>query len=230
MASDATGLLYAVHTFVQIIQLHSDFTTSSDFSVNRILIPPMKIIDWPDIPNRGVVWSYRNTARSTSSSMKLLVRLFSSLRINQLFLTIDTLNSDSADQLSTETIQSICSKVCSLDEISKRHCVDLIPVVTISHVNDRFCEIPFSLPHNSLDFTLTSQETSPLKPSRLCSISKLLDHLITTVLNSQLIGLTNAMMSSNKLSVLVIATSYWCAMSSPMTSQEPSRYKSHLLS
>jgi hypothetical protein len=105
MASDSTALLYAVHTFVQIIQLHSDFTTSEDYTVNKILIPPMKIIDWPDVPNRGVAWSYRNTARATSASMKSLVRLFSSLRINQLYLTIDTFNADSEHQLSTETVQ-----------------------------------------------------------------------------------------------------------------------------
>lgn len=73
--------------------------------MNKILIPAMQIIDWPDIPNRGVVWCYRNSARTVSSSMKSLVRLFSSLRINQLYLAIDAYNSESLNQLPPDSLQ-----------------------------------------------------------------------------------------------------------------------------
>lgn len=110
----------------------------------------MKIIDWPDVLNRGILWSYRKTARTTSSSMKSLIRLYSALRINQLFLLIDSKDSkdskdlnhskDSKDSINlsqSENSQFISSKVCSLDEISKRHFVELIPVVTISHLEEK---------------------------------------------------------------------------------------------
>ena len=104
----------------------------------------MKIIDWPDVLNRGIMWSYRRTARTTSSSMKSLIRLYSALRINQLFLFIDSQDSTSSTHTAhslhssqVENIQLISSKVCSLDEISKRHFVELLPVITISHLEER---------------------------------------------------------------------------------------------
>ncbi len=103
LASDSTALLYAVHTFVQIIQLHSDFVSSAETGVNTVIIPPMQIIDWPDIANRGVMWSYRNTARTASSAMKSLIRLLSTLRMNQLYLNIDSQDVESA--LSPDRLQ-----------------------------------------------------------------------------------------------------------------------------
>lgn len=93
-ASDPTGIMYAVHTFVQILQLHADFvnsgtSASTPKNMKSIRIPPMTVLDWPDIPNRGVMWSYRCTTRTSSSGMKSLVRLLSVLRVNQLFLSVD---------------------------------------------------------------------------------------------------------------------------------------------
>lgn len=117
-ASDGPGLMYAIHAFIQILTLHSDVVTIS--SQNTVLeIPSMLILDWPDIPNRGVVWSYRSTVRMQSGAMKRLVRLFSAIRTNQLFLGVDLeedgVENDTADknkQVPIATCIACVLKIC----------------------------------------------------------------------------------------------------------------------
>jgi Ankyrin repeats (3 copies)/Ankyrin repeat len=87
-ASDATGLLYAVYTFVQLLQLHSEIRVVEG-AETVVEIPSITISDWPDIPNRAVLWSYRISARTSASAMRETVELLSKLRLNMMFLVID---------------------------------------------------------------------------------------------------------------------------------------------
>lgn len=124
------GLLYATNALVQLITLHSD--VSRHDGVTSISLPAVSIIDYPDVANRGVLWSYRKDARSSSSNMRQLVELLSKLRINQLFLVIDTDEGDNAD-FNT----AIAAKTYALDEVCSRHYVDLVPTVIITSANQR---------------------------------------------------------------------------------------------
>jgi N-acetyl-beta-hexosaminidase len=117
-ASDGAGLMYATYAFIQILTLHSDIVTTpgSTHHSSRLNgagaehagleIPSMIIVDWPDIPNRGVLWSYRSTVRMQSIAMKRVVRLLSSLRINQLYLGVDLEEDD--DHQNTEKNKQVC--------------------------------------------------------------------------------------------------------------------------
>ena len=98
-ASDTTGLLYATYAFIQILTLHAEVSRTSSLAARAngaaeatavgLEVPAMVIVDWPDIPDRAVLWSYRSTVRTQSGAMKRTVRLLSSLRINQLYLGVD---------------------------------------------------------------------------------------------------------------------------------------------
>ncbi len=92
-ASDITGLLYGIRTLIQIIHLRDYFMTKQGDSINNyqngIFLPSLTVIDWPDVHNRGVMWSYRNGVQSSSNDTKHLIKLFSELRLNQIYLNIE---------------------------------------------------------------------------------------------------------------------------------------------
>ena len=95
IASDTAGLLYGVYTFIQILQLHSEVITnvspSTNSSSTTVRIPVLTINDWPDVKNRSVLWSYRVNACTTFPRMKEQIILFSKVRINMIFLMVDTI-------------------------------------------------------------------------------------------------------------------------------------------
>ena len=103
-ASDITGLIYAIQSFVQLIHLHCEIRT--EHSVNSILIPTIFIQDWPDVQNRAVMWTYRDNARILIQNFKDKVELLSRLRINILYLVLHAANNDneamSLNELSEE--------------------------------------------------------------------------------------------------------------------------------
>lgn len=85
-AADSTSLLYAIQTFVQLIELQSIVSDKA----TTISIPSLEINDWSDNSNRGLLWNYRKNSRMVPSQMKETVALLSKLRINILYLIIDT--------------------------------------------------------------------------------------------------------------------------------------------
>ena len=129
-ASDQTGLLYGNYALVQLLTLHTDVVKNK--GVTTLSVPSVSIIDYPDVANRGVMWSYRKDARSSSSNMRSTIELLSKLRINQLYLVTDT-EDGNGGELST----SIASKMYALDEVCRRHHVDLVPTVIINHSSQR---------------------------------------------------------------------------------------------
>lgn len=197
-ASDSTGLLYAVYAFVQLLQLHSDVSVRD--GVTSLFVPSIILRDWPDVENRGVMWSYRKEAQVTAKGMKDTIEMLSRVRINILLLVVDpsdveeiphsadvlhvdentqlssssTSSSSSSSSTSLSTSSSISpssssssigddmtsthsnvnsqkittstssqsmsstqahTRIYALDEICRRHCVDLIPTVIITASN-----------------------------------------------------------------------------------------------
>jgi hypothetical protein len=90
-ASDNTGLLYGLYCFIQLLQLHSQVKIYGD-GVTAIELPPVTITDWPDLPQRAVLWSYRLGAQTGFGRMRDNVELFSRLRLNVLMLVVDTVS------------------------------------------------------------------------------------------------------------------------------------------
>ena len=90
-ASDNVGLLYGIYSFIQLVQLHSQIKVYGD-GVTAVEVPPVCLTDWPDMPQRAVMWSYRHGAQAAFAQMRENVELFSRLRLNVLLLVIDASN------------------------------------------------------------------------------------------------------------------------------------------
>ena len=87
-ASDNVGLLYGIYSLIQLVQLHSQIKVYGD-GVTAVEVPPVCLTDWPDMPQRAVMWSYRNGAQAAFAQMRENIELFSRLRLNVLLLVID---------------------------------------------------------------------------------------------------------------------------------------------
>lgn len=153
-ASDSTGLLYAVYSFVQLLQLHSDIVVKDE--VTYVNIPSITIRDWPDVDNRAVLWSYRTTARTSASGMKETIELLSRLRTNLIFLVVDPDDEEEDDsavqkketksvgsvntsdsKTSNTTADNSTTRIYAIDEICRRHCVDLIPTIILNSIDQK---------------------------------------------------------------------------------------------
>jgi hypothetical protein len=82
--------------------------------------------------------------------MRRCIELFSKLKINQLYLVIDTDEGENADFNSV-----IAAKMYALDEVCRRHYVELIPTFIISHHNQRISiDLLRNFSHKSLALLL----------------------------------------------------------------------------
>jgi hypothetical protein len=152
VASDYTGLLYGMYTLIQLIQLHSNIGLKA--GVTQIAIPAVQLSDFPQTPQRAVLWSFRQKARMQSHMMRESIELLSKLRINMLLLMVDPVMVEEApsplegqpqpqQQMQNE---STSTKVCAMDEDCRRRCVELVPTVVIRSVHERSVCIPLPLP------------------------------------------------------------------------------------
>ena len=89
LASDPQGGLYGLYALTQLFQLHSELHQRYDgvveFRTNRIAI-----VDWPDVMNRAIMWSFRKSAQTGFAVLRDMVDFISKLRINVLYLVIDS--------------------------------------------------------------------------------------------------------------------------------------------
>lgn len=95
-AGDATGLLYALYTFQQLLQLHSTVKTetvphqtTTSQPQQRLHIPVILIEDRPSLSTRSVLWSFRHDAQHTLAQMHSYVALCSKLRLSRLYCIVD---------------------------------------------------------------------------------------------------------------------------------------------
>jgi len=101
VAADSIGLRYAVHAFVQLMQLHSDLTVLES-GVTVMKLPCVSISDWPDFENRAVLWSHRSIALHSMPVMRDMLGLLSKLHLNTVMLSIDPRTVPDAEELCDE--------------------------------------------------------------------------------------------------------------------------------
>lgn len=158
IASDKTGLYYAIYTFNQLLQLHTDI--EMDKGITTIIIPSIRLIDWPDIQNRAILWTYTKLAKTNMAIMKDKIKFFSKIRINIIYLVIDPFiklnynnkphqlieesNSSLDDELFTdvcstndsmEEIDNSTSEIFLLDKFSQLHCIELVPYIILTSMH-----------------------------------------------------------------------------------------------
>ena len=88
VAADSVGLRYGVDAFVQLMQIHTDFTMLES-GITEMKMPSISISDWPDIEHRAVLWSHRSIATHTQAIMRDMISLLSQLHLNSILLAID---------------------------------------------------------------------------------------------------------------------------------------------
>jgi Ankyrin repeats (many copies) len=163
LASDPQGGLYGLYALTQLFQLHSELHQRYDgvveFKTNRIAI-----VDWPDVMNRAVMWSFRKSAQTGFAVLRDMVDFMSKLRINVLYLIIDSEDENVAEHQNDlfqekerggsaeggaaigvngkssdgqESNDALSSHITALDEVCDAACVELVPTVTITSVKQR---------------------------------------------------------------------------------------------
>jgi Ankyrin repeats (many copies) len=164
LASDRQGGLYGLYALGQLLQLHSEVTYSEEGDV-LLAIPAITLSDWPDVMNRAVMWSFRSRARGSFQVIRETFELLSRLRIDMVLLVIDTTSVEDAveqEQLENEMrSMQVGSKqqndsdkallktdnedsdkmtaiyITALDEICEGVCLELVPTMSITSVNQR---------------------------------------------------------------------------------------------
>ncbi len=149
--SDYAGLTHGVHTFLQLLQLHS-LISKDQADITYVKIPAINIIDYPKIPVRSFLWSYRRFIHFHDDVCKDFVQILSKLRVNRISLIIDPICSqdteskqsgDDQDQhqlLSSNgrnTENEATESIFILDELCDKYCVEIVPTILISSINDR---------------------------------------------------------------------------------------------
>lgn len=97
LASDPQGGLYGLYALTQLFQLHSELNQRLD-GVIEFKTARIAITDWPDVMNRAIMWSFRKSAQTTFAALRDIVDLISKIRINVLYLIIDTVDNEVAVQ------------------------------------------------------------------------------------------------------------------------------------
>ena len=78
-----TGAFRGAQTLMQIC-LHDDLANRTERRGGGCRIPPVKIRDWPDLKNRGVMLDISRNRVHTMNTLKLMVDSFAALKFNQL--------------------------------------------------------------------------------------------------------------------------------------------------
>jgi hypothetical protein len=79
--ADEAGLFYGVITLGQLIALYGDET--------GVTLPALKIMDWPDFPNRGVMLDVSRDRVPTMATLYELVDMLASWKLNQVQLYME---------------------------------------------------------------------------------------------------------------------------------------------
>eukprot|EP01041_Mallomonas_annulata_P002463 gene2463-4782_t len=147
-ACDSTGLLYSIYALIQIFQLHSEKyinnnnnSSSSNHNIYDVSVPCIGVIDWPDIPNRGIMWSYRHHFRTSPAVTHRMIESFSRVRINQLYLIIDTNSNDNNNDSNGNDLednfelncQMWSPRIVAIEDECRRNKIDLIPTLLLTN-------------------------------------------------------------------------------------------------
>lgn len=158
--ADYTGLTYGVHTFLQLLQLHS-LINKDQAGITYIKIPAINIVDYPKIPVRSVLWSHRQYVQFQDEVSRDFVEIMSKLRINNVSLVMNPIDSREAETLeitpksvdddrpmissgdggkideTTGPSASSKRRTFLLDELCDKHCIEIVPTIFISSMHDR---------------------------------------------------------------------------------------------
>ena len=117
-ANDEVGVFYAKQTLNQIISLLSDYKK----------LPAIKIIDWPDIANRGVMVDISRDKVPTMDSLYALIDQLSKWKVNQFQLyTEHTFAYKNHKEVWRDASPITAEEILLLDKYCKDRFIELVP-------------------------------------------------------------------------------------------------------
>ncbi len=130
VAADCTGLLYAVHAFLQLVQMHCGQGGSTE---GVLSIPAIAISDKPDFDVRAVTWSHRQFVQMNPASLVDSVRFLSKMRFSELHVVVDC--GDAGDSLAERaTFENL---LWTLQRLCAKHFIQLVPVLVVESLSEQ---------------------------------------------------------------------------------------------
>ncbi|MCX7707178.1 MAG: beta-N-acetylhexosaminidase, partial [Anaerolineae bacterium] len=137
VASTPAGIFYAVCTLVQLLEPINAFPSASErrrLPANLQpptatgLLPTLRIADWPDFPNRGVMLDVSRDRVPTMATLFDLVDLLASWKINQLQLYMEhTFAYRKYPEVWAEASPFTAEEIMALDAYCRERFIELVP-------------------------------------------------------------------------------------------------------
>lgn len=124
IGADKTGILYGLYTLLQFLRLHAELKSDAA-SGPSLVIPAAVLSDRADVPNRAVLWSFRQQVRASTHRMHEQIELLSRLRMNSIFLVIDEPVGNAADT----------AALSEFLQFAAAHQVTVTPTVLVSSIH-----------------------------------------------------------------------------------------------
>lgn len=124
IGADKTGILYGLYTLLQFLRLHAELKIDAA-SGSSLVIPAAVLSDRADVPNRAVLWSFRQQVRASTHRMHEQIELLSRLRMNSIFLVIDEPVGNAADT----------AALSEFLKFAEAHQVAVTPTVLVSSIH-----------------------------------------------------------------------------------------------
>lgn len=117
VGNDGAGAFYGVCTLIQLARLAEDGA-----------LPGVQIVDWPDYPNRGVMFDVTRDRVPTMETIYELVDLLASLKLNQLQLYMEhTFAYVGHEKVWKEASPFTPEEILALDAYCRERYVELVP-------------------------------------------------------------------------------------------------------
>jgi hexosaminidase len=123
LGADEAGLFYGVCTLNQLIRLQA-----SDVARRSLTLPGLRITDWPDFANRGVMLDVSRDKVPTMETLYALVDLLASWKINQMQLYMEHIFAYRGHEVVWQNASPFTGEeILALDAYCRSRHVELVP-------------------------------------------------------------------------------------------------------
>jgi hypothetical protein len=123
VGNDGAGAFYGVCTLCQLLEL-----TQGEAASGTITLPAVQIVDWPDYPNRGIMFDVTRDRVPTMATLYELVDFLASLKLNQLQLyTEHTFAYRGHETVWKDASPMTGEEILALDAYCRARFIELVP-------------------------------------------------------------------------------------------------------
>ncbi len=185
LAKDKAGAFYGLQTLKQLARQFADDQ-----------MPQLRIEDWPDFPNRGVMWDISRDRVPTMATLYSLVDLLAELKINQFQLyTEHTFAYSKHRKVWEHAAPMTAIEIRELDRYCADRYIELVPnQASFGHFerwlkHDQYkhlaeCPDGFTFPWG--DKSTTPSVLDPANPGSIALVEELIDELLPNFSSHQL--------------------------------------------